>query len=208
MLRWPAVAWPRGVCARRGCAFIVATGVLLCPDRLAIRALIAWPRNGVARSALPAARGEGRRTRKRSSSWSTTSSLAALGRWPLSRHLYAKAVQVLDRAGARVIAFDLLFAEPEEPISAELRSAAQTAAAGCPIRRIRACGRRLGASPKTIPTAISPPRCGRAARCCCRLLSPSKARPRQSPRNWRRRSICGSIRACMSRSSRCSRTRR
>jgi CHASE2 domain-containing sensor protein len=57
-------------------------------------------------------------------------SLEALGRWPLSRRLYAQAVEKLDRAGARVIAFDLLFAEPEEAISEELRSAARTAAGG------------------------------------------------------------------------------
>jgi adenylate cyclase len=55
-------------------------------------------------------------------------SLATLGRPPLSRRLYAKAVERLARAGARVIAFDLLFAEPEEAISTELRQAARTAA--------------------------------------------------------------------------------
>ena len=47
-------------------------------------------------------------------------SLSRLGRWPLSRRLYAKAVEILDRAGARVIAFDLLFAEPEEPVAASI----------------------------------------------------------------------------------------
>jgi adenylate cyclase len=57
-------------------------------------------------------------------------SLMTLGRWPLSRRLYAKAVERLDQAGARVIAFDLLFAEPEEAISQALRSAARTAAGG------------------------------------------------------------------------------
>ncbi len=55
-------------------------------------------------------------------------SLAALGRWPLSRRLFAKAVQILDRAGARVIAFDLLFAEPEHPIPPALRRLARAAA--------------------------------------------------------------------------------
>ena len=57
-------------------------------------------------------------------------SLEVLGRWPLSRRLYAKAVEKLDQAGARVIAFDLLFAEPEEAISEDLRGAARTAAGG------------------------------------------------------------------------------
>jgi adenylate cyclase len=55
-------------------------------------------------------------------------SLARLGRWPLSRRLFAKAVERLDRAEARVIAFDLLFAEPEQPVPHELRNVARTAA--------------------------------------------------------------------------------
>src|SRR3954451_5116961 len=54
-------------------------------------------------------------------------SLSRLGRWPLSRRLYAKAVENLDHAGARVIAFDLLFAEPEEPAAQSLREAARAA---------------------------------------------------------------------------------
>jgi len=59
-------------------------------------------------------------------------SLAELGRWPLNRRLFAKAVRLLDRAGARVIAFDLLFAERESPISNELRSVAREAASALP----------------------------------------------------------------------------
>jgi adenylate cyclase len=55
-------------------------------------------------------------------------SLSRLGRWPLSRRLYANAVALLDRAGARVIAFDLLFAEPEEPVPPSFREAARAAA--------------------------------------------------------------------------------
>ncbi len=51
-----------------------------------------------------------------------------LGRWPLSRRLYADAVALLDRAGARVIAFDLLFAEPEESVPQSFRDAARAAA--------------------------------------------------------------------------------
>jgi adenylate cyclase len=47
----------------------------------------------------------------------------------LSRTLYAKAVRLLDRAGARVIGFDLLFPEPEDTVSPDLRRAAQTALA-------------------------------------------------------------------------------
>lgn len=55
-------------------------------------------------------------------------SLSRLGRWPLSRRLYANAVALLNRAGARVIAFDLLFAEPEEPVPQSFREAARAAA--------------------------------------------------------------------------------
>jgi adenylate cyclase len=57
-------------------------------------------------------------------------SLAALGRWPLSRHLFADAVRAVDRTGAKLIVFDLLFAEPDQPLAAALRADAQAAAAG------------------------------------------------------------------------------
>jgi adenylate cyclase len=58
-------------------------------------------------------------------------SLAALGRWPLSRRLYARAVDRLKAAGAKVIVFDILFPEPEPSIvSPELRDAASVAATG------------------------------------------------------------------------------
>jgi adenylate cyclase len=55
-------------------------------------------------------------------------SLAALGRWPLSRRLFASAIKNLDRAGAKVIVFDLLFAEPEQPVSSEMQKTARQAA--------------------------------------------------------------------------------
>jgi adenylate cyclase len=55
-------------------------------------------------------------------------SLAALGRWPLSRHLFAQAVRDIDQAGAKLIVFDLLFAEPDQPLSKDLRDKAEAAA--------------------------------------------------------------------------------
>jgi adenylate cyclase len=55
-------------------------------------------------------------------------SLAALGRPPLSRHLFAKAVRTLDRVGTRAIVFDLLFTEPEQILSKDLRDSARVAA--------------------------------------------------------------------------------
>jgi len=59
-------------------------------------------------------------------------SLAALGRWPLSRSLFAKAVGLLDQAGAKAIVFDMLFAEPDQPIPPAIRDAARDAAEGLP----------------------------------------------------------------------------
>ncbi|MBV8778963.1 MAG: adenylate/guanylate cyclase domain-containing protein [Alphaproteobacteria bacterium] len=59
-------------------------------------------------------------------------SLAALGRWPLSRHLFAAGVRAADRADAKAIVFDLLFAEPDQPLSPELREQARAAAARLP----------------------------------------------------------------------------
>jgi adenylate cyclase len=63
--------------------------------------------------------------------------LAQLGRWPLSRRLYAGAIRRLDRDGARVIALDLLFPEPEDAISPELRAAAGTALAATQDPQLR-----------------------------------------------------------------------
>jgi adenylate cyclase len=56
-------------------------------------------------------------------------SLAALGRWPFSRHLFARALDRLAADGARVVVFDLLFSEPEQPVSPAVREAAAVAAA-------------------------------------------------------------------------------
>jgi adenylate cyclase len=50
-------------------------------------------------------------------------SLGVFGRWPLSRTLYAQAIARLDRLGARVIVFDMLFAEPETPVPPADRAA-------------------------------------------------------------------------------------
>ena len=58
--------------------------------------------------------------------------LAKFGRWPLSRHLFAQAVRLLDAAGVKVIAFDLLFAEEERMFSRQVRDAARAAMAKLP----------------------------------------------------------------------------
>ena len=54
-------------------------------------------------------------------------SLEALGRWPFSRALFARALELLDHAGAKVVAFDLLFTEPDEPVPARVWTAAEFA---------------------------------------------------------------------------------
>src|SRR5688572_17401238 len=43
--------------------------------------------------------------------------VASLGRWPLPRAVYADLLRHLRDAGARVIAFDMLFAEPEPALA-------------------------------------------------------------------------------------------
>lgn len=54
--------------------------------------------------------------------------VAALGQWPFSRDRMADAVRRLQAGGARVVVFDLLFSEPETPLSDDLADA---------LRRIR-----------------------------------------------------------------------
>lgn len=57
-------------------------------------------------------------------------SLAELGRWPLPRDRYAELVERLHEIGARVIAFDLLFADRGRPRDGDLRFAEAIRAAG------------------------------------------------------------------------------
>ncbi len=56
-------------------------------------------------------------------------SIDALGRWPFSRRIFADAVRRLRQAKAKVVLFDLLFAEPDQSVSSDLRSTASQAAA-------------------------------------------------------------------------------
>ncbi|HEV2334484.1 MAG TPA: CHASE2 domain-containing protein, partial [Stellaceae bacterium] len=124
-MRWPAFVWPRGT-REAGLAATLAIATLLfltVEDPALVR--------GLETASLDL------RFRLRGAQAPEPEtvivlvddhSLARLGRWPLSRRLFAKAVQLLDRAGARVIAFDLLFAEPELPIANDLRNAARIAA--------------------------------------------------------------------------------
>jgi adenylate cyclase len=124
-LRWPAVASARGV-REAGLALIVALAVLLTTTAYQNASV---PR-GLETSSLDL------RFRLRGSVPQSPAitvilvddeSLARLGRWPLGRRLFAKAVRMLDQAGARVIAFDLLFAEPEKTVPDAVRTVARQA---------------------------------------------------------------------------------
>jgi adenylate cyclase len=136
-LRWSAIAalaWGRGV-REAGLAFTIAMAVLLfltAWDPILIRGLetASLDLRFRLRGAKPA-------EAETVIVLVDDASLAKLGRPPLSRRLYAKAVDQLDRAGARVIAFDLLFAERESTVSNDLRDAARTAASGVSEPRLR-----------------------------------------------------------------------
>ncbi|HTW50774.1 MAG TPA: adenylate/guanylate cyclase domain-containing protein [Stellaceae bacterium] len=119
------MAWPRGLW-EAGLALVVATGVLLPltlvdfgplrileTDSLDLRFRVRGPEAPGKDVAVVLV---------------DDRSLAALGRWPLSRRYFAQAVRTLDRAGAKVIAFDLLFAEPEQSLPPGLREDAAEAA--------------------------------------------------------------------------------
>lgn len=80
-------------------------------------------------------------------------SLAALGRWPLSRLLYADAVTRLDRVGAKVIVFDMLFPEPEQPLPPALRTAVAAAVPLLPAAIDPATRRTLAAAAVDDPDA-------------------------------------------------------
>ena len=104
-------------------------------------------------------------------------SLAALGRWPFSRHLFAKALEALNREGAKLVVFDLLFAEPDEPVPAALRGTARNAATALSGEaNARPAQGSSSALPPMIPTASSLRPSGRRAMCCCRSRSRSPVR--------------------------------
>jgi adenylate cyclase len=62
-------------------------------------------------------------------------SITKLGRWPWSRHRFAALVRRLKAAGASVIAFDLLFTEPEESPVHDVLQDVQAAFEALPLSR-------------------------------------------------------------------------
>jgi len=85
-------------------------------------------------------------------------SLDVFGRWPFSRALFARALDVLDHAGTKVVALDLLFTEPDEPVPADLREAARAAAkalAGDRSAELRAALERLADSDRDSRFAVA-----------------------------------------------------
>ena len=144
-LTWPRLtrfrlAWPRGV-GEAALAFTVATGLLY---------LLSAQDSAVLRGLETASLDLRFRLRGVKPAEPDTvvvlvddRSLNALGRWPLSRRLFTKALQWLDQAEARVIGFDLLFAEAEQPIPEDVRGAARTAANGVADPQLRTALARL-----------------------------------------------------------------
>jgi adenylate cyclase len=131
----PRISWPRGS-REAALALLIALGVLTLLDKSAD-----WP---VLRGLETASLDLRFRIRGAEPASPETvivlvddKSLAVLGRWPLSRRLYAEAVRTLDRDGARVIAFDLLFPEPERTIPPRFRSAVAAALAANPDPQLR-----------------------------------------------------------------------
>jgi adenylate cyclase len=124
-LRWPAFTWPRGL-REAALALAASLAVMLplsvfAPGALRDLETASLDLRFRLRGALPP---EGRAVVV----LVDEDSIGRLGRWPLSRRFYAKAVELLDRAGARVIAFDLLFAEPEQAVPSAVRDVARDAA--------------------------------------------------------------------------------
>ncbi len=121
------MVWPRGV-REAVLALIVATGVL---ELLSTTAVL----RGLETASLDLrfrARGVQPPGTQVAVILVDDRSLAALGRWPFSRRLFARAVETLDRAGAKLIVFDLLFAEPDQSVPIALRDAAREAVAALP----------------------------------------------------------------------------
>ncbi len=90
-------------------------------------------------------------------------SLESLGRWPLSRTLFARALEILRHSGAKVVAFDLLFTEPDEPVPADLRQMARAAAEALPVGAtdpLRAALQRLADSDRDNRFAAAIRACG------------------------------------------------
>ena len=110
-----------------GVALLVITASILCRDQPGVRRL-----DTLAMDILCRWRPVGPRPQEVAILMVDDASLARLGRWPLNRHVFAKAVRGLKNAGAAVIAFDVLFPEPADRLSAEQRRAVAMAAAEAP----------------------------------------------------------------------------
>jgi len=139
-LAWPRFTWPRGA-GEAVLAFAVATTVLY---------LLSAQNSAVLRELETASLDLRFRLRGVKPAEPETvivlvddRSLATLGRWPLTRRLFAKAVRLLDDAGARVIGFDLLFAESEQPMPEKVRNAARAVANDVTDPQLRSALERL-----------------------------------------------------------------
>ncbi len=130
MRRWPVFAWPR-LASRRG---VAEAGIALA---IALAVLFGLSYRGSTLTRGLETTSLDLRFRLRGIELQSPditvilvddNSLAKLGQPPLSRRIYADAVRRLDSAGASVIAFDLLFAEPEKSVPDAVRQVARAAA--------------------------------------------------------------------------------
>ena len=90
-------------------------------------------------------------------------SIAKLGRPPFSRGLFADVVKKLSAAGARVIAFDLLFSEAQEPAPDHAFAAAIRDAGNVILPHVLLFGAPAGAADVILANAVVPPVLGRSA---------------------------------------------
>ena len=112
---------------------------------------------------------------------------------------FARGLTMLDQAGAKVVAFDFLFTEPDEPVPAELREAAGAAAEALAGER---------SLPKAVATTASPQRYKLPAMFYCRSAFRLSTPPGRSPPGSLNRPTRGSRRASSRRFSRCVPSRR
>lgn len=137
------LAWPTGLLLGLCCALLVGAA-----DRAG------WL-NAVQRGALDAlfqARGARSPDPRITILVADDATVAQVGHWPLPRRLYADVVRRLDRAGARTIAFDILFSVPSY-------SAGTHAAAADDADLARACsasGRVVQAAVFHVPLVYNP----------------------------------------------------
>jgi CHASE2 domain-containing sensor protein len=118
-------------------------------------------------------------------------SIAELGRWPWSRRRFAEMVQRLRQAGAKVIAFDLLFTEAEANVERQVmqrwRQAAEASDLALPGPTREALAQFLSQLEQTIDPDLA---LAMALREPATSLSPSPSSPDRPPPRFIANSPC------------------